>query len=37
VSGADCLVTGDKSGLLALNLHRSTRIVSALDFAALFE
>jgi putative PIN family toxin of toxin-antitoxin system len=37
VSSADYLVTGDKSGLLALNVHRSTRIVSALDFAALFE
>src|SRR5271154_4141317 len=26
---ADCLVTGDKSGLLALGRHRATRIVSA--------
>lgn len=33
---ADYLVTGDKSGLLALNSHKATRIVSASDFAALF-
>jgi uncharacterized protein len=33
---ADYLVTGDKSGLLALTRHRATRIVSARDFAALF-
>jgi hypothetical protein len=32
---ADCLVTGDKSGLLALGRHKATRIVSASDFAAL--
>jgi len=32
---ADYLVTGDKSGLLALTLHQATRIVSARDFAAL--
>jgi putative PIN family toxin of toxin-antitoxin system len=32
---ADYLVTGDKSGLLALNRHKATRIVSASDFAAL--
>jgi hypothetical protein len=32
---ADYLVTGDKSGLLALNHHKATRIVSASDFAAL--
>lgn len=34
---ADYLVTGDKSGLLALEQHRGTRIVSARTFAALFE
>lgn len=33
---ADYLVTGDKSGLLALDHHKATRIVSASDFAALF-
>jgi uncharacterized protein len=32
---ADYLVTGDKSGLLALGNHKGTRIVSARDFAAL--
>jgi len=32
---ADYLVTGDKSGLLALHRHKATRIVSASDFAAL--
>ena len=32
---ADYLVTGDKSGLLALRSHKATRIVSAHDFAAL--
>src|SRR6516225_5655417 len=32
---ADYLVTGDKSGLLALDPHKATRIVSASDFAAL--
>jgi putative PIN family toxin of toxin-antitoxin system len=32
---ADYLVTGDKSGLLALGSHRATRIVSAHDFATL--
>lgn len=32
---ADFLVTGDKGGLLALKRHKSTRIVSASDFAAL--
>ncbi len=32
---ADYLVTGDKSGLLALARHKATRIVSARDFAAL--
>ena len=32
---ADYLVTGDKSGLLALDRNRTTRIVSARDFAAL--
>ena len=31
---ADYLVTGDKSGLLALERHKSTRIVSARAFAA---
>jgi uncharacterized protein len=33
---ADYLVTGDKSGLLALARHRTAQIVSARDFAALF-
>jgi predicted nucleic acid-binding protein len=33
---ADYLVTGDKSGLLALTRHQATRIVSARDFAAAF-
>jgi uncharacterized protein len=33
---ADYLVIGDKSGLLALARHRSTRIVSAREFAVLF-
>ena len=33
---ADYLVTGDKSGLLALDRHKGTRIVSAREFAALF-
>jgi uncharacterized protein len=33
---ADYLVTGDKSGLLALDHHKGTQIVSARDFAALF-
>jgi len=33
---ADYLVTGDKSGLLALARHKNTRIISARDFAALF-
>jgi hypothetical protein len=33
---ADYLVTGDKSGLLALTRHRATRIVSAREFAELF-
>jgi uncharacterized protein len=32
---ADYLVTGDKSGLLALGRHKGTRIISARDFAAL--
>ena len=34
--GADYLVTGDKCGLLALKLHKTTRIVSARAFAELF-
>ena len=33
---ADYLVTGDKSGLLALEYHKGARIVSARAFAALF-
>jgi putative PIN family toxin of toxin-antitoxin system len=33
---ADYLVTGDKSGLLALARHQATRIISARDFMALF-
>jgi uncharacterized protein len=32
---ADYLVTGDKSGLLALEHHKRTRILSARTFAAL--
>jgi uncharacterized protein len=32
---ADYLVTGDKSGLLALEHHKGTKIVSARAFAAL--
>jgi uncharacterized protein len=32
---ADYLVTGDKSGLLALGHHKGTQIVPARDFAAL--
>jgi predicted nucleic acid-binding protein len=32
---ADYLVTGDKSGLLALDRHKATQIASASDFAAL--
>ena len=32
---ADYLVTGDKSGLLALKHHKATRILSARAFAAL--
>jgi hypothetical protein len=32
---ADYLVTGDKGGLLSLDRHRTTRIVSANEFAAL--
>jgi putative PIN family toxin of toxin-antitoxin system len=33
---ADYLVTGDQSGLLALERHKGARIVSARAFAALF-
>lgn len=33
---ADYLVTGDKSGLLSLDRHKATRIVSAREFTALF-
>ncbi len=33
---ADYLVTGDKGGLLALRRHKTTRIISARDFAAMF-
>jgi predicted nucleic acid-binding protein len=33
---ADYLVTGDKSGLLALDRHKATRIVSAHEFAGIF-
>lgn len=36
VGNADYLVTGDKSGLLALAIHKSTRIITARDFAARF-
>ena len=33
--GADYLVTGDRSGLLVLGHHKSTRIISARAFATL--
>ena len=33
---ADYLVTGDKGGLLALDRHKNTRIISVREFAALF-
>jgi predicted nucleic acid-binding protein len=33
---ADYLVTGDKGGLLALDRHKTTRIVSPNEFATLF-
>ena len=33
---ADYLVTGDKSGRLSLHRHKTTQIVSARKFAALF-
>ena len=33
---ADYLVTGDKDGLLSLTRHKSTRMISASEFAALF-
>jgi putative PIN family toxin of toxin-antitoxin system len=33
---ADYLVTGDKGGLLSLDRHKATQIVSAANFAALF-
>ena len=33
---ADYLVTGDKRGLLSLHRHKATRIISAVDFGALF-
>ena len=33
---ADYLVTGDKCGLLVLDRHKATRIVSASSFAAFF-
>jgi putative PIN family toxin of toxin-antitoxin system len=36
VGNADYLVTGDKSGLLALGRHKATRIISARKFAGLF-
>lgn len=32
---ADYLVTGDKSGLLALDTHKATKIITARNFAAL--
>jgi predicted nucleic acid-binding protein len=32
---ADYLVTGQKSGLLSLASHKSTRIITARDFASL--
>ena len=33
---ADYLVTGDKAGLLALDRHKTTRIIPARKFAAFF-
>src|SRR3984885_10038172 len=33
---ADYLVTGDKSGLRALDSHKTTKIITAREFAALF-
>jgi putative PIN family toxin of toxin-antitoxin system len=33
---ADYLVTGDKRGVLVLELHKTTRIISPSEFAALF-
>lgn len=33
---ADYLVTGDKAGLLFLRRHKTTQIISASDFVALF-
>jgi hypothetical protein len=33
---ADYLVTGDKGGLLDLDTHKGTRIISAREFAGLF-
>jgi len=36
VGNADYLVTGDKGGLLALDRHKATRIISAKEFAGLF-
>lgn len=36
VGKADYLVTGDNSGLLVLTRHKSARIITARDFAALF-
>ena len=35
VGQADYLVTGDKSGLLALRRHKGTRIISASDLVEL--
>ena len=32
---ADYLVKGDQGGLLALDCHKATQIISASDFAAL--
>lgn len=34
---ADYLVTGDKSGLLSLNQHKSTRMIRARDFVAILD
>jgi uncharacterized protein len=36
VAQADYLVTGDKTGLLLLVRHKTTRILSASEFATLF-
>lgn len=34
---ADYLVTGDKSGLLALAIHKATKIITAREFVRIFK